>query len=249
MRETDPIEPTWEGDRVTSVPSRVVAGLLRVASGVARRATPHLHRWAAGQRPGLIVAWGPREYAVRGDGIARRRREEEGWSDNPRSNYNEAVERRQQREAPPAVDPTKVTALSDELSEVREQLKRAEANAKGAWTRVRKANAELKAARDAAPPEPGLDLSLEALQAGVAAKMGDDGGSDDGAEVSRDPDALKQELSRVRATLQALDDVQDWGVVEEVDDELYKLHKAVEYKLRNHKASEAKAKLDNLFKA
>jgi hypothetical protein len=37
--------------------------------------------------------------------------------------------------------------------------------------------------------------------------------------------------------------------MEAVDDELYELHKAVEYKLRNHRASEAKAKLDDLFKS
>ena len=182
---------------------------------------------------------------MRGDQIARRRRAADGWSDNPRGNYNEAVERRQTKQG----STEQVAALTRALEETRGQLKRAEASAKGAWTRVRKANAEMRAAQEAAPVADALDFSEAALSAGVAAAMGVDIGSEDGAEVSRDPEVLKAELLRMRSTLQALDDVEDWSVVEKVDDELYKLHKAVEYKLRNHKASEAKAKLDNLFKA
>jgi hypothetical protein len=59
---------------------------------------------------------------------------------------------------------------------------------------------------------------------------------------------VKKRLVAVRTLLQSLDDVADFDLVEAVDEELYLLHKAVEYKLKNHKASEAKAKLHTLFK-
>lgn len=96
------------------------------------------------------------------------------------------------------------------------------------------------------PPKPSLDLSADALQAAVNEKMGL---SDEVAsETSRDPAVIKAQMSTLRAALQALDDVEDWDVVEGIDDEMYQLHKAVEYKLRNHKASEAKSKLEDLFK-
>ena len=85
-----------------------------------------------------------------------------------------------------------------------------------------------------------------ALKAAVEQKMGIVDAAD--AEISRDPDVIKSQMVTLRAALQALDDVKDWDVVEGIDDELYQLHKAVEYKMRNHKASEAKSKLDDLFK-
>ncbi len=96
------------------------------------------------------------------------------------------------------------------------------------------------------PPaeRPKLDFSAAALQRAVDEKMG----VGSSVDPISDPETLKATLAQVRASLQALDDVKDWSAVETLDDELYKLHRAVEYKMRNHKASEAKSKLDDLFK-
>ena len=96
------------------------------------------------------------------------------------------------------------------------------------------------------PAKPGSEA---AMKAEVARTMGleVDGGLD--VEVPRDPESLKRDLAKVRAMLQALDDITDWDLLETADDELYKLHRAVEYKLRSHKTSEAKAKLKGLFKS
>ncbi len=261
MRDTDPIEPMWETGAEPGITGRAWGVVATVSAGLLRRLAPHVSGWARGQRPSVIVGWGASEYRLGRRVATRRRADGPGWDDNPRSNYNEAVRKKQERVAAkeaaasppaPAEDPARVADLEA-------ALKKAESNAKSAWTRVKKANARVKeleaeaseaaaAAADAAP-SPAVDLSEDAMKAEVAAAMGmDAGGSDDAAEVSRDPDALKDRLSNMRATLQALDDVADWDLLEAADDELYKLHKAVEYKLRNHKASEAKAKLDGLFK-
>ncbi len=159
-------------------------------------------------QPQVRVAWGSREYQLRQDGVATVRRAEPGFEDNPRSNYNDRLRKRQERKAPPAPPKTPPTPEPE--------------------------------------AKPALDLSADALQAAVNQKMGL---SDEASgETSRDPEVIKSQMSSLRAALQALDDVQDWDVVEGIDDEMYQLHKAVEYKLRNHKASEAKSKLEDLFK-
>lgn len=97
---------------------------------------------------------------------------------------------------------------------------------------------------------PKISLSHEELQKAAALKMGitAPGGDGSAGEVPREPEALGAELSRLRDFLQQLDDVKDYDLVEAIDEELYLLHKAVEYKLRNHKASEAKSQLHSLFK-
>ncbi len=186
----------------------VARGLGRLARTVA----PFLVTWVAGMRPQVRVAWGAQEFHVRRDGIAVVRREGPGFADNPRSNYNDRVRKRQERQADTTGEPPSDGASSD----------------------------------PAPSPKPSLDLSSAALQAAVDAKMGR--GSTHQGETSRDPAVIKEQMSALRAALQALDDVKDWDVVQGIDDEMYQLHKAVEYKLRNHKASEAKSKLEDLFK-
>jgi hypothetical protein len=92
---------------------------------------------------------------------------------------------------------------------------------------------------------PAVDLSAGALERDVKRRMGITQG--DSGAGPREPEALKSELSRMRELLQSLDDVKDYALVESADEELYLLHKAVEYKLKSHKASEAKARLGDLF--
>ena len=64
----------------------------------------------------------------------------------------------------------------------------------------------------------------------------------------KDADTLNAEFTRIRDLLQALDDVEDHELITELDEELYQLYKAVDYKIRRHHASEAKAELGKLFK-
>lgn len=252
MRETDGIEPMWEEPSEPGVGARVWGLALTVGAGAAKRLVPHLAGWARGMRPGLVVHWGSGEYNLGRRILSRRRAEGPGWDDNPRTNYNEAVRKRQERDADKEIAAAKqaLEAARAEIERLAQEHKKAQANAKSAWTRVKKVNAELKEVKAATPAgAPALDLSEDAMKAEVAAAMGLESGSVDAGEVSRDPEALKGELAGIRTTLQALDDVEDWNLLEAADDELYKLHKAVEYKLRNHKASEAKAKLEGLFKS
>lgn len=217
MRNTETIEPMWEDDQRQESGSGLVRGLARLAGGVAGKVAPHLLNWASAQRPEVRVGWGLREYHLQREGVVSLRRQGEGWDDNPRRNYNEAVEKRQQRQA------------AREAAEAEAPPADAEA--------------------PPAEPEAKLNFSAEALQSAVAEKMGISPGFADGGDAgSRDPEALKQRLADLRGLLQSLDDVADYDLVEAVDEELYQLHKAVEYKLRNHKASEAKAQLTNLFK-
>jgi len=254
MRETESIEPMWEEPTSPGLGARAWGLALTLGAGAAKRLTPHLAGWARGMHPGLVVRWGSGEYDFGRRMRTRRRSEGEGWDDNPRTNYNDAVRKRQDRDQSKnlAAAEADLSAARERLEALEREHRKATSNAKSAWTRVKTVNAELKAlkeARDSADaPEP-LDLSEASMQAAVAAKMGLAGGSPEGHEVSRDPDLLKEELAGVRATLQALDDVGDWNLLEAADEELYQLHKAVEYKLRNHKSSEAKAKLEGLFKS
>jgi hypothetical protein len=217
MRDTQGLDPMWENDAQHAGGSRVVKAVVGTVGGVARRIAPHLLKWAAAQRPQMTLSWGLREYHLQKDGVLSTRRQGSGWDDNPRRNYNDAVERKQQRAA------TK-EAVEAQAAPVEPSPE---------------------------PEAPKIDLSVDALEAAVRSTMGisdDPEGSDDAAEVSRDPEQVKEQISSVRSLLQALDDVADYDLVEAVDEELYQLHKAVEYKLRNHKASEAKAQLNDLFK-
>ncbi len=223
MRDVSSLDPMWDPETPPKVRG---GGVVRLFGKVGKAVAPHLLRWAAGMQPQLRVAWGATEYRLTRDGIASVRRQGPGFEDNPRSNYNERLRKRQEKaaanataaEAAPPPQPEPAPEVTD-------------------------------APTDASPPPPDkpkvtIDLSEAALRKAVDATMGRDA---DGNAI-KDPDALKSALAQVRASLQALDDVKDWGTVETLDDELYKLHKAVEYKMRNHKASEAKSKLDDLFK-
>ena len=100
MRDTESIDPAWEGEGQTpqALPGTGPAGkALRSFAGVTRALSPSLFHWIAGKAPEIKLAWGTREYALRTDGIHEVRRGGGQWGDNPRSNYNDAVERRQNK--------------------------------------------------------------------------------------------------------------------------------------------------------
>lgn len=229
MRPTETIDPMWEA---ASPPGgrafRLLGGL---AAGIARRTAPHLYSWARGRHPALVVSWGSRDVRIGRDGLARRPRTGDGWEDNPRANFNEGWRRSQAL--------TEARSRTDEVRRERDE----------ALTRLEELRAELEELQETSNPDARLDLSPEALAAAVQKTMGIEVGADADTDVPKDPEELKTRLTSMRSMLQSLDDVADWGLMEAVDDELYQLHKAVEYKLKNHRASEAKAKLDNLFKS
>jgi hypothetical protein len=226
MRETDAIDPMWEGEVEVEPGPRVAAAGVRAIGAIANRVAPFVVSWASGMSPELRLSWGARIYHLRRDGMVSVRRVGEGYDDNPRRNYNEAVAKRQERAArteavaPEAVAPEAVAP-------------------------------EAVAPEAVAPDPPALDLSAATLAEEVAKTMGitaDGPVSLGGDEAPPNEDSVKKRLVAVRTLLQSLDDVADFDLVEAVDEELYLLHKAVEYKLKNHKASEAKAKLHTLFK-
>lgn len=101
MRETDDIAPAWEGrqdSKTQPLPGTGPAGTaLRALAGATRTLSPSLYMWLSGKAPEFKIAWGASEYALRFDGVHMLRRAGKGWSDNPRSNYNDAVERRQKK--------------------------------------------------------------------------------------------------------------------------------------------------------
>jgi hypothetical protein len=227
MRTTETIDPMWDGDARPGPAGRALSLAFGVSAGAARRLFPHLFRWARGRHPDLVLAWGGREYRVSRGGLQGRQRTGPGWEDNPRANFNESFGRSQA-----------LASARDESAALRAQLEQAIADLEAAQRELDE---------HAHSNEEPLDLSPEALAAAVQRTMGI-GEEPDPGDVPRDPDALKERLEGMRAVLQALDDVKDFDLVEAVDDELYQLHKAVEYKLKNHRASEAKARLDSLFK-
>ena len=94
MRDTEPIEPMWEGPSDPGLGQRIAAAGVALGAGILKRTSPHVFSWAAGQSPGFAFAWGAHEYSLGRQGIRRRRRRGAGWEDNPRSNYSEAVSKR-----------------------------------------------------------------------------------------------------------------------------------------------------------
>jgi hypothetical protein len=221
MRETETIDPMWEGADGVEPGPRIARLGVRWVGAALKRFAPAVVNWTTGMAPELQMTWGARVYHLRRDGIVWVRRSGPGYDDNPRRNYNEAVERRQQRENPVEAE----VAVEEDAEERTEE----------------------PVSKEASP----LDLSVKAMQEEVARAMGiteEAAAESDESDEPSTAESVKERLIAVRSLLQSLDDVSDWDLVEEVDEELYLLHKAVEYKMRNHKASAAKAQLDNLFK-
>lgn len=99
MRDTESIEPMWETAEGTGLSGKFLVGSAGLAAGLLRLTVPHLFRYASGQQPSLHLSWGAKEYRLGREGLQSRRRSERGWEDNPRSNYNEAVDKKQKRKA------------------------------------------------------------------------------------------------------------------------------------------------------
>ena len=99
MRETEPISPAWEGrdeNEARRLPGSGPAGAaLRAVAEATRKLSSPLYMWLSGKAPEFKLSWGASEYTLRYDGIHMLRRTGKDWTDNPRSNYNDAVERRQ----------------------------------------------------------------------------------------------------------------------------------------------------------
>jgi hypothetical protein len=200
------------------------AALGRVGLRALRRATPALYHFLAGKRPQLKVSWGRNELHLRRDGLV--------WI--PRETVAAVIEVVPEVEtdaAPPLPfvprrageqndDPHMFRTPSEGLDEV-----------------------------DTDGP---LDLEAGALEAEVKRRMGMREDDEEVAQVLtpelKSAEALNAEIARIRDVLQALDDVDDHALINELDDELYQLYKAVDYKMRRHHASEAKVELGKLFK-
>lgn len=220
MREASTIDPSWEQPRRRGRSAALVARLIH-------RVAPYLSRWASGRAPELRVAWGRRVWVADEAGLHGEERAGAGWEGAPRNNYNERVLKKQRADtgAP-------------------ERVGRADVGA-GSQAAIEPSPNPMQSEAPPAPAEPATDaarFSQEELARDVARRMGIvEPGAPAGA-------GLKGDVVRLREQLQGLDDVSDWDKLEAVDEDLYLLHKAVEYKLRNHKANEAKARLDALFK-
>lgn len=248
-RDTSSLDPMWQGAKQARG-STLVRAAVAVGGGVARRVAPHVLRFVAAQQPEVELRWGAEAIRVARDGVRRARRGGDGWGDNPRRNYNDAVQRQQERGAAGAGGVAPVG--SDDGAEADSGGDVARKGADPRPTNAAAAAADPGAHGDAAgagaaaaaPAAP--DFSLGALLAEVDRKMGK--GAPEGAAIAHETDAIQAHVGALRGLLQTLDDVSDWDLLETVDEDLYQLHRALEYKLRQHKSSEAKARLNTLFR-
>lgn len=202
MRNTDPLDPMWSPEAVAPWAGR----LLKLGASAARRVAPHLLRFVAGQRPELRWAWGAQEYRVQPDGVSRARREGDGYGDNPRRNYNEAVARREARQD--VVDAAGELVLGA-VEEVRE--------AGAIAAQLLQGDGGGRAARGGALVDEELGHAERAralLDAADAAPNGD-------------PDGLRSGAVGLRAALLALRALDDWQLAEDAAEELVQLQRAI----------------------
>ena len=200
------------------------AALGRVGLRTLRRATPALYHFLAGKRPQLKVSWGRNELHLRRDGLV--------WI--PRETAAPVIEVVPDAEvgetAPIPFVPRRAGEQDDDPHMFRTP---------------REGLADV----DTDGP---LDLEAAALEAEGKRRMGMREDDEEAAQVLtpelKSAEALNAEIARIRDVLQALDDVEDHALINELDDELYQLYKAVDYKMRRHHASEAKVELGKLFK-
>ena len=204
---------------------KLLATVGRVGLGGFRRFSPTLFHFLAAKRPQLRMAWGRSEVHLRRDGLVV---------------------------IPRPVPDTKTT--DDEphddrdLQVVRAFVPRHEGEGEGKddpyMFRVPEEGVEVS--------DRPLAMDPGSMAAEVHERMGERGEID--PETFEIPEDLKNaetlgpEFVRIRDLLQSLDDVEDHELIAQLDDELYKLYKAVDYKIRRHHASEAKAELGKLFR-
>ncbi len=200
------------------------ASVARLGLKALRRTTPALYEFLAAKRPQLKIAWGRSEIHLRRDGLVRITRERP-------APVIELVPDRPEREGPSGPF-----------------IPRRAGEQHGDEHMFRVPTEGLEGVDTSAP----LQMDEGSMEADVKRRMGmrpdDEQVLAALAEDERSAEALNAELARIRDVLQALDDVEDHDLIKELDDELYQLYKAVDYKMRRHHASEAKAELGKLFK-
>ena len=209
---------TSSKERLPAPRLRLMASVGRLSLGGVRRLSPALFNFLAAKRPQLRLAWGRNEIHLRRDGLVR-----------------------VPREAAAQQDVTAQAAPDQGLPAARPPVE----------------DADVHYMFDT--PEEGIQvddrpvsLARAAMEAEVQERMGErpDADPDDLAidDDDRDPSQINEQLLHVRDLLQGLDDVEDHELISQIDEELYKLYKAADYKIRRHHASEAKVELGKLFK-
>ena len=200
------------------------ASVARLGLRALRRTTPALYEFLAAKRPQLKLAWGRSEVHLRRDGLVRIPRER------------------------PATVIELVPDRGDRGDTTGPFIPRREGEQDGDRHMFRVPPEGLEGVDTSSP----LEMDAESMEADVKRRMGMRPDAEEASlslsEDERDAEALNSELARIRDVLQALDDVEDHDLIKELDDELYQLYKAVDYKMRRHHASEAKAELGKLFK-
>ena len=66
--------------------------------------------------------------------------------------------------------------------------------------------------------------------------------------LPRSSDTVRNLIAYLRNTILQLDDVKDFSVIENVDNDMYELWKELERKMQRHRRSEAKHQLKNMFR-
>jgi len=211
----------WDDD-VPTPRLRSVARVGRLYLQALKRTSPAVYHFLRAKRPQIRFRWGRHEWHVRRDGLVQIERPEEG-----------AI-----------LDAGDGGAGPDGLPFV--PRKAGEQEADPYLFRTPDEGVEV-----ADPDEP-VELDEEAMAAEVARRMGKRTDVEEEEleipEELRNHEALAGEIARVRDLLQGLDDVEDFDLIQELSDDLYHLYKAVDYKIKLHHSSEAKAELGKLFK-
>ncbi len=203
---------------------KLLATVGRVGLGGFRRVSPTLFHFLAAKRPQLRMAWGRSEVHLRRDGlvvIPRIKAEPDAPDDTapePPVPHEQAPPFIPRQEGDDADDPYMFRTPDEGV------------------------------AADGRP----LAMDAESMEAEVHERMGErpelDPETLEIPDEFRNAEALGPEFVRIRDLLQSLDDVEDHELIAQLDDELYKLHKAVDYKIKRHHASEAKHELGKLFR-
>lgn len=237
IRDTSSLNRPWEDERPAPLLIRAAARAHRTLGRVARQVSPHWARWAEGMSPELEFGWGGRVWALRRGEVTWRAREGEGFGDNPRRNYNEAVERRQQRVA------RKASASEDEMPSSPAPSMADEVSEEGADVAIEVSTSPATPEAVDQPAPAAMDQA--ALEREVQERMGRGGAK--AAEVALTEAGLASSVGELQRHLQAVDDVEHFDLIEDADEQLYQLWKALDYTLKNHKAAEAKVKLQRMF--
>jgi hypothetical protein len=215
------------GSHVPVLRLRAVATIGRMYLGALKRTSPALYQFLRAKRPQLRMRWGRTEWHIRRDGLVRITRPTDG--DTSASPGADAEDHPGQNAGVPFIG-----------------RRAGEQDADPYLFRTPQEGVE------GVEVEANVDLAEQKLRAEVERRMGKNPDAEEKdleiPEELRNHEALAAEIARVRDLLQGLDDVEDFELIQELSDDLYHLHKAVDYKIKLHHSSEAKAELGKLFK-